>query len=82
MYEYVLTHACVWSISLRRDSLVLSHRLVCTRHLYCVAAGTGVCKYFLRLTFARMLTDREHAAHLVQQQRARGGGKAPRRAQG
>jgi ankyrin repeat protein len=23
---------------------------VCTGHLYCVAAGTGVCNYFLHLT--------------------------------
>ena len=82
MYEYVLTHACIWSISLRRDSLVLSHRLVCTRHLYCVAAGTGVCKYFLHLTFARMLTVRQLASHLGQLQWARAGGKAPPRAQG
>ena len=82
MYEHVLTHACIWSIRLRRDSLVLSHILVCTRHLYCVAAGTGVCKYFLHLTFARMLTDRRLAAPPRQRQGARGGGKAPPRAQG
>ena len=67
---------------MRRDSLVLSQRLVCTRHLYCVAAGTGVCKYFLHLTFARMLTDRRLAAPLGQPQGARGGGAAPPRAQG
>jgi len=77
-----LTHACIWSIRLRRDSLVLSDRLVCTRHLYCVAAGTAVCNYFLRLTFARVLTERHRAAPLRQQQGARGGGAAPPRAQG
>ncbi len=69
----------MYSLSLSL-SLFLSHTQ--TRHLYCASAGTGVCKYFLRLTFARMLTDRRLAAHLRQREGAGAGGAAPPRAQG
>ena len=58
IHEDVLTRTYTWIISSRSDSLVFSHALVCTRHLYYVAglSVSHLCSHVHRTAPVRSST--------------------------